>query len=247
MNKKNLFSKLNQKNSLDKNIIISFINEVINMNQLVKSTYLCIKYENSLFNFLGNIIKEIAFDSEQLNEINIVLQEHKNKKDTKKLNTTTTKDFLDSINLAFNKENSLYGQYKVVLDNGEDIINFINNANINDENEIQNFTKLGVLFLKLFFGKKCILLSDKNTDEKDKEKDKMIIKKLFDGFQDNTHGNINLVLGEKFFVDYDSDLESMRVDFCQILIKFIEKFKNVSNLLELQYMLFVLSKRIYFY
>lgn len=84
MNKTNLFSKLNQKNSLDKNLIISFINEVINMNSLLKNTYLCIKYENALFEFLGNIIKEIAFDSEQLNEINVVLQEHKTKKEEKK-------------------------------------------------------------------------------------------------------------------------------------------------------------------
>lgn len=83
MNKTNLFSKLNQKNSLDKNLIISFINEVINMNSLLKNTYLCIKYENALFEFLGNIIKEIAFDSEQLNEINVVLQEHKTKKKKK--------------------------------------------------------------------------------------------------------------------------------------------------------------------
>lgn len=83
MNKTNLFSKLNQKNSLDKNLIISFINEVINMNSLLKNTYLCIKYENALFEFLGNIIKEIAFDSEQLNEINVVLQEHKTKKEEK--------------------------------------------------------------------------------------------------------------------------------------------------------------------
>ena len=73
MGKNNLFNKLNQKNSLDKNIIISFINEAINMNLLLKDTYLCIKYENALFNFLENIIKEIAFESEQLNEINIVL------------------------------------------------------------------------------------------------------------------------------------------------------------------------------
>ena len=87
MNKQNLFSKLNQKNSLDKNIIITFINEVINMNSLLKKTYLCFKYENTLFNFLESIIKEIAFDSEQLNEINVVLQEHKSKKDAKKLNT----------------------------------------------------------------------------------------------------------------------------------------------------------------
>ena len=234
MNKKNLFGRLNQKDSLNKNIIISFINELINMNSLLKDTYLCIKYDNALFNFLQNIIKEIAFDSEQLNEINIVLQE-------------SSKDLLDSLNQTLNKQNSLYGQYKVVLDNSEEIINLINAANLNDQSEIDNYSNLGILFLKLFFGKKCILLSDKNTDEKDKEKDKINIKKLFDGFDDNSHGNINVILGEKFFVDYESDLEPLRVELCEIIIKFIEKFKTLSNILDFQFILFVLLKRIYFY
>ena len=126
MSKKNLFSKLNQKNSLDKNIIISFINEVINMNFLLKKTYLCYKYENALFNFLENIIKEIPFDSEQLNEINIVLQQHKAKKEEKKLNKNSSKEFLTSLNEAFNAQNSIYGQYKVVMDNCEDILELIN-------------------------------------------------------------------------------------------------------------------------
>ena len=247
MNKKNLFGRLNQKDSLNKNIIISFINELINMNSLLKDTYLCIKYDNALFNFLQNIIKEIAFDSEQLNEINIVLQEHKNRKDSIKLNTKSSKDLLDSLNQTLNKQNSLYGQYKVVLDNSEEIINLINAANLNDQSEIDNYSNLGILFLKLFFGKKCILLSDKNTDEKDKEKDKINIKKLFDGFDDNSHGNINVILGEKFFVDYESDLEPLRVELCEIIIKFIEKFKTLSNILDFQFILFVLLKRIYFY
>ena len=247
MNKKNLFGRLNQKDSLNKNIIISFINELINMNSLLKDTYLCIKYDNALFNFLQNIIKEIAFDSEQLNEINIVLQEHKNRKDSIKINTKSSKDLLDSLNQALNKQNSLYGQYKVVLDNSEEIINLINAANLNDQSEIDNYSNLGILFLKLFFGKKCILLSDKNTDEKDKEKDKINIKKLFDGFDDNSHGNINVILGEKFFVDYESDLEPLRVELCEIIIKFIEKFKTLSNILDFQFILFVLLKRIYFY
>ena len=249
MNKKNIFCKLkfDQKNGLDTNIAISFINEVINMNSFLKNTYLCIKYDNTLYNFLSNIIKEIPFGSEQLNEINIVLQEHKNRKDSIKLNTKNSKDLLDSINLALNKQNSLYGQYKIVLDNSEDIINLINNANLNDQSEIINFTNLGILFLKLFFGKKCILLSDKNTDEKDKEKDKINVKKLFDGFEDNSHGNINVILGEKFYVDYDNDLEPLRVELCEIIIKYITKFKTITNLLDLQFILFVLLKRIYFY
>ena len=248
MTKKNIFNRLNKKNSLDKNIIISFINEVINMNSLLKNTYLCIKYENSLFNFLENIIREIAFDSEQLNEINIVLQEHKSKKESVKLNVNSTKEFLDSLNEAFNKQISLYGQYKVVLDNIEEIINLITNANINDEKEINNFIKFGILLVKLFFGKKCILLTDKsNPDDKDKDMKKYDIKKLFDGFEDNSHGNINLILGEKFFVDYEGELEPMREKLCELIIKFIEKFKNISNILEFQYIHFVLLKRIYFY
>ena len=245
MKKKNLFAKLNQKNNLDKNIIISFINEVINMNSLLKDTYLCIKYENALFNFLENIIKEIAFNSEQLNEINVVLQEHKAKKDSIKLNTKTSKEFLASINDALNKQNSLYGQYKVVLDNAEEIINLINAANCNESEEVHNFFELGILLIKLFFGKKCFLLSDKNTNGENNNK--KILKKFFDGSEDNSQGNINIILGEKFFVDYDSDLEPMREKLCEVIIKFIEKFKNINNLLEFQYIQFILLKRIYFY
>ena len=246
MNKKNIFNKINQKNSIDKNIIISFINEVINMNTLLKKTYLGIKYENTLFNFLENIIKEIPFDSEQLNEINIVLQEHKSKQSLYKLNTENSKDFLKSINTVFNKQNSLYGQYKVVLDNKEEIINLIERANCNDADEVHDFYEFGVLLIKLFFGKNCILLNDKNVKDEN-EDNKNTIKKLFDGFDDNSHGNVNLILGEKFYVDYDPEIEEMREKLCEIIIKFVDKFKNVSNLLEFQYIQFILLKRIYFY
>ena len=247
MNKKNIFNRINQKNSIDKNIIISFINEVINMNSLLKKTYLGIKYENTLFNFLENIIKEIAFDSEQLNEINVVLQEHKSKANENKLKTENIKDFLTSLNMVFNKQHSLFGQYKVVLDNKEEILNLIEKANINDSNEVHDFYELGILLIKLFFGKNCILLNDKNNKDENNEDNKNTVKKLFDGFEDNSHGNVNLILGEKFYVDYDSDIELMREQLCEVILKFVDKFKNVTNYLEFQYIHFVLLKRIYFY
>ena len=247
MNKKNIFDKINQKNSIDKNIIISFINEAINMNNLLKKTYLGNRYENTLFNFLENIIKEIAFDSEQLNEINVVLQEHKSRKNENKLKTANIRDFLASLNIVFNKQNSLYGQYKVILDNKEEIFNLIEKANINDSNELHDFYELGILLIKLFFGKNCILLNDKNNKDENNEDNKNVVKKLFDGFEDNSHGNVNLILGEKFYVDYDSDVEKMREQLCEIIIKFVDKFKGVTNYLEFQYIHFVLLKRIYFY
>ena len=242
MNKKNLFSKLNQKNSLDKNIIISFLNEVINMNFLLKKTYLCTKYENALFKFLENIIKEISFDSEQLNEINVVLQQHKEKNEEKKLNIDSSKEFLTSLNEAFNAQKSIYGQYKVVLDNCKDILKLINNANLNEISEINNFLEFGVLLIKLFFGKNCILLNEKNPSE-----EKTTVVKLFDGYDDNSHGNLDIILGQKFYVDYDNGLEPMREGLCLLIIKFIEKFKIITNMKEFQYIHFILLKRIYFY
>ena len=247
MHKKNIFNKINQKSSIDKNIIISFINEVINMNSLLKKTYLGIKYENTLFIFLENIIKEIAFDSEQLNEINVVLQEHKSKADEHKLNTTNTKEFLSSLNSLLNKQHSLYGQYKILLDNKEDIIALIEKANCNDSNEVHDFYEFGIILIKLFFGKNCILLNEKNNKDENNEDNKNFVKKLFDGYEDNSHGNVNLILGEKFYVDYDSDIEQMRDELCQVIIKFVDTFKSITNLLEFQYVHFVLLKRIYFY
>ena len=73
------------------------------------------------------------------------------------------------------------------------------------------------------------------------------MKKLFDGYEDNSQGNVNLILGEKFYVDYDSDIEQMREELCEVIIKFVDAFKSITNLIEFQYVHFVLLKRIYFY
>ena len=239
MYKENLLSKLNQGNNQDKNLIIYFINELINLNNLLKSTYLGAKFEISLFNFLGNVIKEIPFDSEQLNEINIVLQDHKAKSSVKKLNTSNSHDFIASINQSFNNQNSLYEQYLVVLDNTKEIIELINNSNCSEPKDIEDFLEFGVLLIKLLFGKKCILINSKSSNNKN------FIKRIFDG-QDNINGDLNIIQGEKFFIDYDSDLEFMREKISKIIINYVERFKNIPNLLELQYIHFSLLKRIYF-
>lgn len=239
MYKENLLSKLNQGNNQDKNLIIYFINELINLNNLLKSTYLGAKFEISLFNFLGNVIKEIPFDSEQLNEINIVLQDHKAKSSIKKLNTSNSHDFIASINQSFNNQNSLYEQYLVVLDNTKEIIDLINNSNCSEPKDIEDFLEFGVLLIKLLFGKKCILINSKSSNNKN------FIKRIFDG-QDNINGDLNIIQGEKFFIDYDSDLEFMREKISKIIINYVERFKNIPNLLELQYIHFSLLKRIYF-
>lgn len=82
----------------------------------------------------------------------------KQKKKKKKLNTKSSKEFLASLNEAFNKQNSLYGQYKVVLDNCQEIVELINNANCNESEEVHNYFEFGILLIKLFFGKKMYFI-----------------------------------------------------------------------------------------
>ena len=104
------------------------------------------------------------------------MQEHKSKADEYKLNTTNTKEFLSSLNSLLNKQHSLYGQYKILLDNKEDIIALIEKANCNDSNEVHDFYEFGIILIKLFFAKNCILLNEKNNkDEKNYSMDMKII------------------------------------------------------------------------
>ena len=134
---------------------------------------------------------------------------------------------------------------KLVLDNKQQILELIEKGNVNESNEVHDFYEFDILLLKLFFGKNYVLLNDKNNkDENDENKN---TKKIIWWIYDNSHGNINLILGEKFFVDYVSDIENMREELYEIILKYVYKFKNMTNLLEFQYVHFVLLKRIYFY
>ena len=60
---------------------------------------------------------------------------------------------------------------KLVLDNKQQILELIEKGNVNESNEVYDFYEFDILLLKLFFGKNCVLLNDKNNkDENDENK-----------------------------------------------------------------------------
>ena len=65
-------------------------------------------------------------------------------------------------------------------------------ANCNYSNEDHDFYEFGIILIKLFFGKNCILLNEKNNKDENNEDNKNFLKKLFDGYEDNSHGNMLL-------------------------------------------------------
>ena len=72
-----------------------------------------------------------------------------------------------------------------------------------------------------------------------------ICKQMFDGYEDKF--NINAIEDEKYFIDIDDDIQSMRENLCKLIIIYVEKYKAIKTLFEFQYVLYVLIKRIYFH
>ena len=58
---------------------------------------------------------------------------------------------------------------KLVLDNKQQILELIEKGNVNESNEVHDFYELGILLLKLFFGKNYVLLNDKNNKDENDE------------------------------------------------------------------------------
>ena len=243
MNKDYLFNPLNK--NIDMQLLISFCNEVISLNSLLKQTYLGNKYNKALINFIIRIMNNYTLQNEQLSVMKEILETHNINKKPVKIKTSSFPDMVKSINDNLMSQEYIYAQYNFIFENNELICNMINNSNISEQNDINDlnlYLYLGKIFANLLFNKKFVIYLKRNTHENEIQG---IIKTMFDGYEDNIH--ICAIEGEKFYVDYDDDIEQMRENLCDLIIKFVIKYKAIKNLFEFQYVLYVLIKRIYFH
>jgi len=245
MKKDYLFNPSNK--NIDMQILISFCNEVINLNSLLKQTYLGNKYNQTLINFIIQIINKYTFENDQLTVMREILETHNSNQKPIKIKNTSFGDMIKSINDILTAQENTYDQYKIIFDNNETICNMINNSDLTDTSEqneanLNNYLELGKIFAYLLFNKKYVVYLKRQTHENEMQG---IIKTMFDGYDDNIH--INAIEYEKFYVDYEDDIEKLREDLCDLLIKYVEKYKIIKNLFEFQYVLYVLIKRIYFH
>ena len=244
MNKDYLFNPLN--NNIDKKMIISFCNEAIILNSLLKQTYLENKFNKTLIYFIAKIMNNYTFEKEQLSVMKKILENRNINKKTIEIKANSYADMIKSINDNLNTQENIYNQYKLIIENMELISNIINSNNISEKenntvNNINNYLILGNIFDNLLFNKKFVVYLKKVAQENDIKGN---IITMFDGYQDNFQ--IYAIEGEKFYVEYDEDIEQMREDICDLIIKYVEKYKHIKNSLDFQYTLYVLIKRIYF-
>ena len=240
MNKEKLFEPTD--NKIDSNNIILFINQICNVNYILKETYLGNKLNQISIKFIQKLITDFHFEQDQVVELNNLIKLNTEKQKPKKLNLNSFEEMVISINDLLQTQDNYYMQYKILINNYNYIIGMINQTDFDERNNLSNYIELGKIFAYLLYNKKYVIFMKKQTNENEPHG---VIKLLFDGYEDNFL--LNVVEGEKYYIYYDEDIEQMREKICEFIIQYAEKYKSIGNIFEFQYVIYVLLKRVYFH
>lgn len=234
MQKETLFEKKS-----DINNIISFLNEICNLNKILQETYIGYKLHTISQKFIEKIISEFNFELEQISAIKNIINLNTQKMKSVKLKLNSFEEMsLSLYDLLLNQESHLM-QYKLIMDNFNYIIGMINQVDLDEKNSLENYIELGKIFAFLLYNKKYVIFLKKQSSESEG-----VIKLFFDGKEN--HYLFNIIEGEKFFIESEYEIEEMREKICELVLKYIEKYQGVNNIYEFQYVLYVLAKRVFF-
>jgi len=234
MQKETLFEKKS-----DINNIISFLNEICNLNKILQETYIGYKLHTISQKFIEKIISEFNFELEQISAIKNLINLNNQKMKSVKLKLNSFEEMSISLyDLLLNQESHLM-QYKLIMDNFNYIIGMINQVDLDEKNSLENYIELGKIFAFLLYNKKYVIFLKKQSSESEG-----VIKLFFDGKEN--HYLFNIIEGEKFFIESEDEIEEMREKICELVLKYIEKYQGVNNIYEFQYVLYVLAKRVFF-
>ena len=240
MNKEKLFDPLDK--TIDLNNIIYFINEIINLNSILKETYLGNKLNQISIQFIQKIINDFHFESYQFSALKNLLNTNIEKQKPSIININSLEEMILSISDLLQNQENYYMQYKVLINNYDYIIGVINQTILDERNNLSNYIELGKILAYLLYNKKYVMFMKKQSNENEPNG---VIKLLFDGFEDNYL--LNVIEGEKYYIDYDEEIEQMREKICELIIIYAKKYKSFSNIFDFQYVLYVLIKRVYFH
>ena len=239
MNREKLFDPSDK--NIDLNIIIFFINEICNLNSLLKETYLGNKLNQISIKFIEKIINDFHFEQDQISAMKNLLDSHSVKQNSIKINLNSFEEMVISISDLLQIQENYYMQYKVIINNYNFITGMINQTDLGEKN-LNNYIELGKIFAYLLYNKKYVIFMKKQANEIEQQG---VIKLLFDGYEDNYL--LNIVEGEKYYIDYDEEIEQMREKLSELILVYVEKYKTIANIFEFQYVLYVLIKRVYFF
>ena len=225
MQKNNLFEK-----KVDLNIIIIFMNEICNLNAILKETYIVYKLNTISQKFIEKIMTQFSFELDQIRAIKNFLEINSQKMKPYKLNLNSFEEMILSLNDSLINQESYLMQYKIIIDNFIYILGMISQVDLDERNNLENYIELGKILALLLYNKKYVIFLRKQSSLGEG-----VIKLFYDGKENNYL--LNVIEGEKFFIECDNEIEDMREKLCELV---------VSNIFEFQYVLYVLAKKLFF-
>ena len=236
MNKENLFDDENE------NDLLLFVNKVIQFREIMKNTKLGIKYNISLNNFLSRVTEDFDLDETQLNGIKTILENNKEIAHNISLKNTFS-DFIFSLAQELEIQPNIYEQYRVFIQNKNDIIDLIELCDLDDKKNYNYYLKLGKYLAYLFHNKtfSIYLKKDNNSDSNEIDGIRQL---FFDGYSNK--GEMDIVNDEKYIISDDDIIKDLREKLCEIILAYAEKFIDMVDFFSFQYLIYVLLKRIYF-
>ena len=246
MKKNNFFCDENEKIKI--NDAIYFINRIVELEESVQSTELSKIYQSNLVDFINKLFQKCDFDEEQKQNLSAYI-ENFNENNNFNILTSTIDDLVLSLNEELNNQKNIYDQYQIFLDNEAEIEESISNFNLNDRDSYDNVLNLGKYFSYYLYNLTFTFYTkqnDDNSEEGEETENEINIKKYYDGHLDDKN-QMDIIDEEKYYIKNNEVIEKLRIKLCELIIKYIEKFKELNNVFGIQYILYVLIKRIYYY
>ena len=228
------------------NDLVFFINKVIQFKDILINTRNGIFYKKSLIKYLNYVMNEFELQEEQKKIINKVLEENKEMKHELILHRDFD-DLVYSISEVIIKQNNSYEQYNILIKNKKMILDMIKKLNIKSRQLYNRYLEFGRILSYLFFNKSYrMYISDQNDLEGGYRPNDIFgfTEIFFDGNKDK--GEIELINAENYLIDYDDEIEELKEKICDIIINYSIKFINLKGDFTMQYIIYTLSKRIYF-
>ena len=156
MNREKLFDPSDK--NIDLNLIIFYINEVCNLNHILKETYLGNKLNQTSIKYIEKIIIDFHFEEEQINAMRHLIDVNTIKQNSTKINLNSFEEMVMSILNLVQSQDNYYMQYKIIINNYDYIIGVLNQAILNERNNLENYIEFGKILAYLLYNKKYVIL-----------------------------------------------------------------------------------------
>ena len=244
MNKEALFDYENEKN-FDFDDLIMFIDNVIKFREEIKNNNNNILYDESLKQFLFFVSEQFELEGGQMKTIKKILDEDTDINHTNLITNKTFEKFINSLSKELEGQINLYEQYEIFLQNKKNIISLIQECDPEEKSNYNDYLKLGKFLAYMLFNSSMNLYLEKNAqiEKEESDEDEGDILVFFNG--NENRGEINIINGEKFYIEMDDKIIEQRKRLGDIIINYCQQFIDIIDVFQIQYIIFILLSRLY--